>query len=222
MAPLILPARSGYKQWNGTDAVGAFMAHEWTWQYTEAFPMDPFGCNPRRWVHTLHAYGSAVRFTQAFPEGMDQQRSCSCETASTSLSSNSSSSCDCSGTSAWPALRPATTGECAAYQWALGTATGRRQTSCKTWNCANSTTSWHCSSSRDELLGKDAAGDSGSGSRLFSGAMDRARCNITGTCSNALVMGDESVLNFGVVGCWNCTQNAIAAGTTIEAWLRAT
>ena len=75
LAPLTL---SAHRTWNGTDARGAFAAHEWTWQFTEAFPLDPFGCNPRRWVHTLWAYAGAVRFAQDLPEGVDQQSNCEC------------------------------------------------------------------------------------------------------------------------------------------------
>jgi protein-arginine kinase activator protein McsA len=48
--------------------------------------------------------------------------------------------------------------------------------------------------------------------------MDRISCNITGTCHQPL-MTNESLVNFGVVGCSNCTQSAIGAGAMIEAVL---
>eukprot|EP01052_Picozoa_sp_SAG31_P017627 SAG31_NODE_1215_length_9335_cov_5.846470_1_plen_229_part_00 len=41
LAPLTL---SAHRELNGSDARGDFRAHEWTWLFTEAFPLDPFGC----------------------------------------------------------------------------------------------------------------------------------------------------------------------------------
>jgi hypothetical protein len=207
LAPLTL---YGHRQFNGTDSTGSFVAYEWTWHFTESFPLDPFGCNPRRWVHALFAYSSSVRFTQEFPEGMDQQSSCECGAAG----------CDCSGTSAWPALRPASGCSAGAYRWQLGAAGASAMHNCSTWSSCSppgaaaaadsDTARWNCSSS---------AGDAtAASSRLFSGAMDRVSCNATGVCRQPMLAND-SLLNFGAVGCSNCTQSAIRAGTTIEAVL---
>ncbi len=201
LAPLTL---YGHRQFNGTDSTGSFVAYEWTWHFTESFPLDPFGCNPRRWVHGLYAYSNSVRFTQEFPEGMDQQSSCECGAAG----------CDCSGTSAWPALRPASGCSAGAYRWQLGATGAGALHNCSTWSSCSppgATTDkniadWNCSS----------AGDSTS--RLFSGAMDRVSCNTTGTCRQPMLT-NESLINFGAVGCSNCAKSAIGAGARIEAVL---
>jgi hypothetical protein len=123
LAPLAL---SAHRTFNGSDASrGAFAAHEWTWEFTEAFPLDPFGCNPRRWIHTLWAYSSgAVRFAQDFPEGVDQQSNCEC---------GGKQACDCSGSSSWPSLRPAEGRDFGAYLW-QGDFTGNEAGQGARWN----------------------------------------------------------------------------------------
>ena len=212
LAPLTL---SAHRNFSGADPVGGYAAHEWTWDYTVSWPLDPTGCNSRRWIHTLYMYEQAVRFVQAFPDGIVQQSNCEC---------GGKQVCDCSGNSAWPALRPAA--DFGAYLW-QGDFTGAEAGQGSRFN--RSRALGGSAASPVALFPRDFAGGtwvispageprSAMGGRLFSGAMDRAKCNQTGSgCRQALT--DSPVLNFGTLACTECPQSEVGAGFQLEALL---
>ena len=57
------------------------------------------------------------------------------------------------------------------------------------------------------------------GSRLFSGKMDRAKCNQKGAGCRQAMDGAAPVLNFGGLACSECPQSALPPGMRLEALL---
>ena len=215
LAPLTL---SAHRTFNGSDARGAFAAHEWTWEFVEAFPLDPFGCNPRRWIHTLWAYSSALWFAQDLPEGVDQQSNCEC---------GGKQACDCSGSSSWPSLRPAAGRDFGAYLW-QGDFTGNEAGQGVRFNSSTSLGGMAPSpvalfergfTSGTFVISPSGDARSAMGSRLFSGKMNRSKCDQKGAgCRQAMDLA-APVLNFGGLSCSECPQSAIPAGMRLEALL---
>lgn len=201
-----------YRQYHGSDAIGNFTAHQWTWIYVMAFPADPVGCNPRRWIHTLYVYDFAntIRFTQKLPEGIQQEKMDEHEN---------------SGSSSWPALRPVNGRDFGAFLW-QGDFTGNEAAQGGRWN---STTSLGAQAPSPIALFErgftngtfiySPAGDSVSsmGSRLFSGQMNATQCKQPG-CVHA-IDSTIPVLNFGALSCTECVENDIGAGVQLEALL---
>lgn len=215
LAPLTL---RDYERVNGTDSLGSFQGHRWTWLYAMSFPDDPTGCNPRRWVHTLYQYEGAVRFTQELPEGIQQQSNCEC---------GGKQACDCSGSSSWPSLRPAEGRDFGAYLW-QGDFTGNEAGQGARWNATTSLGGM--APSPIALFEQQFAhgtfvfsptGDAVStmAGRIFSGAMNATRCNKLGAGCRLAMDTSVPVLNFGPLTCTECTQSDIPAGTRLTSML---